>query len=214
MNPSKTLIVFLHGSGGNGPELSAFFQNVPIEEFAMNSYHNVAKEMSIDLLCPTARSRPYTAMMNQNSNVWFDRSADFMRKGIEDVEDLAGADESIQQILSIVEEKATRYESIFVGGFSMGGCLALHLLRTEAAGKLPSNVKGLFSMGSFLVERSAVLGEWTEGPDGAPRSSLSGTVYRPILLSTRAPLPLTPLIMTLILTYLTLPLPCQIFLCL
>jgi hypothetical protein len=42
---------------------------------------------------------------------------------------------------------------------SMGGCLSLHLLRRD----LPPEVKGIFSMGSFLVQQSAVV----NGPLGS-----------------------------------------------
>jgi len=173
MSFPRTLILFLHGSGGNGLEMSTFFQSVPLEHLEMNTFYQAATRLNVDIVCPTAAKRPYTAMMGQPMNVWFDRSSDFMRQGVEDTEDLAGADRSVAQILALVAEKQAEYEHIFVGGFSMGGCLALHLLRAEADGRLPRAVRGLFSMGSFLVERSAVLGAWTEGPDGGPRSTSS-----------------------------------------
>ena len=150
-----------------------FFQSVPIEQLEMSTFYQAATKLNVDIQCPTAVKRPYTAMMGQPMHVWFDRSSDFLRQGVEDTEDLAGADRSVAQILAIVAENEAQYDSIFVGGFSMGGCLALHLLRAEAEGRLPRAVRGLFSMGSFLVESSAVLGPWTEGPNGGPRSTSS-----------------------------------------
>ena len=50
-------------------------------------------------------------------------------------------------------------ERLFVGGFSMGGGLALHLLRRS----LPPNLCGVFTIGSFLTSNSSLL----TGNDGA-----------------------------------------------
>jgi hypothetical protein len=49
------------------------------------------------------------------------------------------------------------YVDIFVGGFSQGGCLSLHLMRNDIAEQLSNKVRGIFSMGSFLVKSSVVL---------------------------------------------------------
>jgi predicted esterase len=56
-------------------------------------------------------------------------------------------------LLALIDENKNDYEHIFVGGFSMGGCLCLHLLRH----RLPPNVRGIFTMGSFLVGGSVVV---------------------------------------------------------
>ena len=61
------------------------------------------------------------------------------------------------QILSVIDNLKSSYEHIFVGGFSQGGCLSLHMLRSEYMARQPEHLRGIFSMGSFLVKNSTVL---------------------------------------------------------
>ena len=97
---SRTLLIFLHGSGGNGPELRSFLDSAPLKEFGMKTFFNIASEKSIDYLCPTAIERPYSPAMGEQMNVWFDRSSNFIREGTNDaVEDLEGANTSVNQVL-------------------------------------------------------------------------------------------------------------------
>ena len=97
---SRTLLIFLHGSGGNGPELRSFLDSVPLKEFGMKTFFNIAAEKRIDYLCPTAIERPYSPAMGEQMNVWFDRSSNFIREGTNDaVEDLEGANTSVNQVL-------------------------------------------------------------------------------------------------------------------
>ena len=99
MKMSKTLVVFLHGQGGNGPELRSYLDSVPLEYFGLKTFRNVALEKNIEYICPTAVPRKYTPAMGERLNVWFDRSSDFIRKGIDDpVEDVQGANNSITQV--------------------------------------------------------------------------------------------------------------------
>lgn len=60
------------------------------------------------------------------------------------------AQDSIRGIMPLLKELEESYDFLFIGGFSMGGCLALHLLREPL---LPSNVKGIFSLSSksFII---------------------------------------------------------------
>jgi predicted esterase len=154
---SRTLVVFLHGSGGTGPDLRSFLDLVPLEQFGHKTFRTVAKEKNIEYICPTAALRPYTAAMGQKMNVWFDRSDDFTRKGLNDSEDLETANSSVTQILSLIDSMEESYVDIFVGGFSQGGCLSLHLMRGDISDRLSKKVRGIFSMGSFLVKNSVVL---------------------------------------------------------
>ena len=63
------------------------------------------------------------------------------------------------QIIDILDNAKASYENIFVGGFSQGGCLSLHMIRSELITRLPGQLKGIFSLGSFLVKKSVVLQE-------------------------------------------------------
>ena len=95
---SRTLVVFLHGSGGTGPEIWSFLDTIPLETFGMRTFRSVADEKKIDFVCPTAVKRPYTPALGERMNVWFDREGDFNRKGIKGLEDLKGANNSIQEV--------------------------------------------------------------------------------------------------------------------
>jgi predicted esterase len=148
----KILLIFLHGSGSSGRDLRTYIECVPLVEFNHNTFRQVADINSIDIIYPTATLRPYTAAMDMPLNVWFDRSSDFNIKGLDDKEDIEGVNFSSNKIIELINENESKYDHIIVGGFSMGGCLALTLLRANLSNK----VKGIFSMGSFLVESSIV----------------------------------------------------------
>jgi hypothetical protein len=98
MKMTKTLLVFLHGSGGTGPEIRSFLDSVPLEQFGLKTFRSVAEEKNIEYICPTAVKRAYTPAMGEKMNVWFDRSGDFNCRGIDDREDIAGANSSVNQV--------------------------------------------------------------------------------------------------------------------
>lgn len=98
MKMSKTLLVFLHGSGGTGPEIRSFLNTVRLEKYAMQTFQSLAKARDMDYVCPTANSRRYTPAMGERMNVWFDRGVDFQRKGLSDLEDIEGANKSVDQV--------------------------------------------------------------------------------------------------------------------
>ena len=56
------------------------------------------------------------------------------------------------QLLPLLSELDRNFDNIFIGGFSMGGGLALNFLRR----KISNKIKGIFTMGSFLVNSAAV----------------------------------------------------------
>jgi predicted esterase len=85
--------------------------------------------------------------------VWFDRSPFFQREGMNNVEDSKGVEESLAQLMSTAHNVYSGYSHVFVGGFSMGGGLALHALRKGG----PPNLRGIFAMGSYAVQRSTLV---------------------------------------------------------
>lgn len=85
------------------------------------------------------------------------------------------------QILSVIDNLKSSYEHIFVGGFSQGGCLSLHMLRSEYMARQPEHLRGIFSMGSFLVKNSTVLQQPRVATDDSrsdlPILMMHGTFY-------------------------------------
>ncbi len=148
MDESSTVLLFLHGSGGKGAELRAFLECIPIEEFVGKTFRETCDVSKIDIVTPTSDVRNYKPNMNMPTNVWFNRSSKFLQLGLNDsYEDVKGIDESINKIMILLNDLSRQYKHIVIGGFSMGGGLALHLLRF----KLPINIRGIFSIGSFIV---------------------------------------------------------------
>jgi predicted esterase len=149
----KCCLVLLHGSGSSGADIASFLRNVPLSDFKHRTFADVANSLSIKVITPTAVARPYYAMGGELLNVWFDRTAHFISEGMEDSEDTAGINASLQALELELDYLDSEFEHIFFGGFSMGGCLALHALRRSSFAKL----RGIFTMGSFAVNGSAVM---------------------------------------------------------
>lgn len=87
----------------------------------------------------------------QISTVWFDRQA----VNRSSPEQLSSVDAMAAELLTVIKEEAaagTPVEKIIVGGFSMGGAMALHL----AIRHVP-NLAGVFALSSFINDDSVLL---------------------------------------------------------
>lgn len=86
----------------------------------------------------------------QMQNVWFDRMAISNRVP----EHVKSVDSMCQNVSELIEKEVAEgipYNRIILGGFSMGGCLALHL-----AYRYKTTVAGCFAMSSFLNKESVI----------------------------------------------------------
>lgn len=153
----RSLLIFLHGSGGDGRALQQFLSSVPLGAAQdYQPFEKLAREEGIDILAPTAEAVPYSPLLGECVPVWFNRATNFLQCGLDDpFEDVEGATKSLEALVALIDKGAKTYDHIFLGGISMGGCLSLHGLRTD----LNPKVRGIFSMGSFLVSSSIVLDE-------------------------------------------------------
>ncbi|XP_034144942.1 lysophospholipase-like protein 1 isoform X2 [Esox lucius] len=94
--------------------------------------------------------RPYTPMRGALSNVWFDR----YKISQDCPENLESIDIMAASIGKVIEEEiraGVPKNRIIIGGFSMGGAMALHL-----ACRYQPDVAGVFALSSFLNKDSAV----------------------------------------------------------
>ncbi|KAB0799867.1 hypothetical protein PPYR_07747 [Photinus pyralis] len=133
-------VIFLHGSGDTGPGVCEWIESL-VGSF---SFPN------IKFLFPTAPLQSYTAAGGEMRHVWFDRKS----ISIEAEESVESIDEIGSVINNLIEEEVSSgipLNKIIVGGFSMGGGLALHV-----GYRLRLGLRGVFALSSFLNRDSQV----------------------------------------------------------
>jgi len=94
--------------------------------------------------------RPYTPMKGGISSVWFDR----LKISNDCPEHLESINIMCQVLTDLIDDEiksGIKKNRILVGGFSMGGCMAMHL-----AYRNHQDVAGVFALSSFLNKTSAV----------------------------------------------------------
>ncbi|XP_010867126.1 lysophospholipase-like protein 1 isoform X1 [Esox lucius] len=134
-------VIFLHGSGDTGHGVRAWIKDVLVPDMVFPH---------IRVVYPTAPARPYTPMRGALSNVWFDR----YKISQDCPENLESIDIMAASIGKVIEEEiraGVPKNRIIIGGFSMGGAMALHL-----ACRYQPDVAGVFALSSFLNKDSAV----------------------------------------------------------
>ncbi|KAG8584409.1 hypothetical protein GDO81_008822 [Engystomops pustulosus] len=137
-------VIFLHGSGDTGPGIKSWIREILKKDLAFSH---------IKVIFPTAPARPYTPMMGGISNVWFDR----YKISIDSPEHLDSVNSMCQVLTDLIKEETAAgiaKNRILLGGFSMGGAMAMHL-----AYRYHRDVAGVFALSSFLNENSVVYKE-------------------------------------------------------
>ncbi|XP_030763560.1 lysophospholipase-like protein 1 [Sitophilus oryzae] len=136
-------VIFLHGSGDTGQGFLNWIKFL-IGDFA--SPH-------INFYFPTAPLRPYTPLGGELSYVWFDRY-NITPEVPEHIETLTDIGSSIKTLVNDIVQSGVPLHRIIIGGFSMGGALALH-----SAFRFNPGFAGVFALSSFLNKNSAVYSE-------------------------------------------------------
>ncbi|KAM7049926.1 lysophospholipase-like protein 1 [Molossus nigricans] len=134
-------LIFLHGSGDSGQGLRRWIKQVLNQDLTFPH---------IKIIYPTAPPRPYTPLKGGVSNVWFDR----VRISNECPEHLESIDAMCQVLTELMDDEVNsgiKKNRILIGGFSMGGCMAMHV-----AYRNHRDVAGVFALSSFLNKTSAV----------------------------------------------------------
>lgn len=104
----------------------------------------------IKVIYPTAPYQPYTPADGEHSHVWFDRKA-ITINAPEARQSLSTIYDSVAELIKKEVESGVPSERIIVGGFSMGGALAMHI-----GYHCNPNVAGIFACSSFLNRGSIV----------------------------------------------------------
>ncbi|XP_075720715.1 lysophospholipase-like protein 1 isoform X2 [Rhinoderma darwinii] len=137
-------VIFLHGSGDTGPGIKSWIREILKKDLAFSH---------MKVIFPTAAARPYTPMRGGISNVWFDR----YKISIDSPEHLDSVNSMCQVLTDLIKEEVASgiaKNRILLGGFSMGGAMAMHL-----AYRYHRDVAGVFALSSFLNENSVVYKE-------------------------------------------------------
>ncbi|XP_065225560.1 lysophospholipase-like protein 1 isoform X4 [Planococcus citri] len=136
-------VIFLHGSGGTG-SLSKEWVEMLKPQIAFPH---------LKILFPTAPLRPYTPLMGELSNVWFNRIK-ISPDSPEHLETLSQAAEDLKRIVQQEIDSGIPADRIIIGGFSMGGAMSLHM-----GYRITPQIGGVFALSSFLNENSLVYQE-------------------------------------------------------
>ncbi|XP_038617131.1 lysophospholipase-like protein 1 [Tachyglossus aculeatus] len=137
----RASLIVLHGSGDSGQGMKGWIKCVLNQDLAFQH---------IKIIYPTAPQRPYTPMKGGLSSVWFDR----YKISIDSPEHLESIDSMCQILTDLIDDEVKsgiKKNRILIGGFSMGGCMALQL-----AYRKHQDLAGVFALSSFLNKTSAV----------------------------------------------------------
>ncbi|KAL4657469.1 lysophospholipase-like protein 1 [Arapaima gigas] len=134
-------VIFLHGSGDTGQGLRMWVRDVLKQDLAFPH---------IRVIYPTAPARPYTPMGGALSNVWFDRYK-ISRDCPEHLESVEAMCRTLSEVVQQEVRAGVSKHRMLIGGFSMGGAMALHLVS-----RFHPDVAGVFALSSFLNKDSKV----------------------------------------------------------
>ncbi|XP_055707194.1 lysophospholipase-like protein 1 [Phlebotomus papatasi] len=134
-------VIFFHGSGDTGSNLVEWIRFLLGQDMTFGH---------IKMVFPTAPLQKYTPLDGELSNVWFDRKS----ISIEAKEcrlSLASIYETVGELLKTEIDAGIPENRIIVGGFSMGGALAMH-----TGFHINQSLAGVFAISSFLNRGSIV----------------------------------------------------------
>ncbi|EYC12872.1 hypothetical protein Y032_0045g1132 [Ancylostoma ceylanicum] len=136
-------VIFLHGLGDQGDGWS--------DVFAHEVRHDNTK-----YICPSrnhsSASRPVTLNMGMRMPAWFDLYG-LDASSREDDEGIAQATRLVHGMIDAEIATGIPSEKIILGGFSMGGALALYAGLTY-----PHKLGGIVGLSSFLIQRDKLPG--------------------------------------------------------
>ena len=147
------VIIFLHGSGDTAFGLEKWLRDVRPQ----------GPPSLVGVILPSAPMRKYLLNGGELSSVWHQRRDIDINSDFEDVE---GIDEMCLGLTNLVDDiKKAGISDITIGGFSMGGHVALHSVY-----RMKLKVNKCFALSSFLIHKSAVY-------DSSNRNSINVPLY-------------------------------------
>ncbi|KAI6241349.1 Abhydrolase-2 domain-containing protein [Aphelenchoides fujianensis] len=135
----KGTIIFLHGLGDQGDGWSQILSRV-------------LNKNQLKVICPNAGVRPVTLNFGMQMPAWYDLKG-LSPDSPEDVDGITAATKYVHSLIQKEIDAGINPKQIAVGGFSMGGALAIH-----AALTFPSRLGAVVGLSSFLLQRDAIEG--------------------------------------------------------
>ncbi|KAI6207967.1 Abhydrolase-2 domain-containing protein [Aphelenchoides besseyi] len=142
----KGTIIFLHGLGDQGDGWSQILSRI------LNKQH-------MKVICPNAGTRPVTLNFGMQMPAWYDLKG-LSPSAAEDVEGINAATSYVHSLIKKEIDAGINPKQIAVGGFSMGGALAIH-----AALTYPERIGSVVGLSSFLLQRDAIEAACTKNKD-------------------------------------------------
>ncbi|ALC47704.1 CG6567 [Drosophila busckii] len=134
-------VIFFHGSGDTGPNVMEWVRFLLGKDLDFSH---------IKVVYPTAPKQKYTPLNGSYSHVWFDRQSVNIA-ALETRKSMSQSYDIVQKLIQNEVDEGIPINRIIVGGFSMGGALALH-----AGYHLNTDLAGVFAHSSFLNRQSVV----------------------------------------------------------
>ncbi|CAE8587062.1 unnamed protein product [Polarella glacialis] len=161
-------VVLLHGSGDSGKGLQRYLRAVDGGQFL-----DRLQISGVETVFPDSGLRPYSLAGGQRMAIWFDRT------GLPPSapEDTASVEDSVSRLVCVLDQLKSDgipASRIAVGGFSMGGGIALQL-----ALRHPEKLGAVFALSSFLCDDAAVYRQLEAG--GA--AGAAGTSWPPTFMA-------------------------------
>jgi len=146
----KGVVIFCHGSGDSGSGAKAY-----IEQVTPAQSQRLLRDSAIIIEYPDARLRPYRLNYGYTMRIWFDR---YGGMDPQNSEDTPSVEESASRLNELIDDLITNRgippEKIALGGFSMGGGIAL-----QTAARSSHTLGAVFALSSYLCNDSWV---WKE----------------------------------------------------
>ncbi|CAD6184626.1 unnamed protein product [Caenorhabditis auriculariae] len=135
----KSTVIFLHGLGDQGHGWAEMFRNE-------------CRISSVKYICPHSSSRSVTLNMGMSMPAWYD-IVGLDANSEEDSEGIQRATRYVHQLIDSEVAAGIPPEKICVGGFSMGGALAIFAGLTY-----PRKLGAIVGLSSFFLQRKVMPG--------------------------------------------------------
>ena len=150
--PKGGVVIFCHGSGDSGKGVKRY-----VEHVTPSSSQQLLKDSGIGIEYPDAKLQPYRLMGGYPLRIWFNRYGGMDPSNPEDTASVEESANNLNDLIdTIIEKKGIPPGKIAIGGFSMGGGIAL---QTVARRQAKSKLGAVFALSSYLCDDSKL---WTQ----------------------------------------------------